>query len=90
LYLAQESEFDLIILDVKLSGLDGWQVLTRLRKEGNRAVVLLLTAGDAVHERLRGFEPDVDDYLVKPFAFSDLLARGRGFVANHDPGALSG
>ena len=72
LHLAQEFEFDLIILDVMLPGLDGWQVLTRLRQEGRRALVLFLTARDAVHERVRGFELGADDYLVKPFAFSEL------------------
>ena len=73
LHLAQEWQFDLVILDVMLPGLDGWQVLTRLRQEGRRALVLFLTARDAVHERVRGFELGADDYLVKPFAFSELL-----------------
>jgi two-component system copper resistance phosphate regulon response regulator CusR len=58
-----------------MPGLDGWQVLTRFRQEGGRAMVLLLTARDAVHERIRGFELGADDYLVKPFAFSELLVR---------------
>jgi two-component system, OmpR family, copper resistance phosphate regulon response regulator CusR len=77
LHLACEIEFDLIILDVMLPGLDGWQVLSRLRQAGRKSLVLLLTARDAVHERVRGLELGADDYLVKPFAFSELLARVR-------------
>jgi len=77
LHLARESEFDLVILDVMLPGLDGWQVLSRLRHAGCRSLILLLTARDAVHERVRGLELGADDYVVKPFAFSELLARVR-------------
>jgi two-component system copper resistance phosphate regulon response regulator CusR len=66
LHLVQELQFDVVILDVMLPGLDGWQVLSRLRREGRRALVLFLTARDAVHERVRGFELGADDYLVKP------------------------
>jgi two-component system copper resistance phosphate regulon response regulator CusR len=80
LHLALEFDFDLIILDVMLPGLDGWQVLKRLRESGRKILVLMLTARDAVHERVRGFELGADDYLVKPFAFSELLARVRSLM----------
>ena len=80
LQLAQDVDFDLVILDVMLPGLDGWQVLTRLRQSGRETQVLLLTARDAIYERVRGFDLGADDYLVKPFAFSELLARVKSLM----------
>jgi two-component system, OmpR family, copper resistance phosphate regulon response regulator CusR len=86
-HLALEIDFDLIVLDVMLPSCDGWQVLASLRRAGRRALVLMLTARDAVHERVRGFELGADDYLVKPFAFSELLARVRSLLRRSNPRA---
>jgi two-component system copper resistance phosphate regulon response regulator CusR len=68
-----------------LPALDGWQVLARLRETERKVLVLMLTARDAVHERVRGFELGADDYLVKPFAFSELLARVRSLLRRSTP-----
>ena len=70
-------DHDLIILDVNLPGLDGWNVLKTLRAAGRDLPVLFLTARDQVEDRVKGLELGADDYLVKPFAFSELLARVR-------------
>jgi two-component system copper resistance phosphate regulon response regulator CusR len=77
LHMALSEAYDLIILDIMLPGRDGWSVLERLRQEGREVPILLLSARDAVHDRVRGLELGADDYLVKPFAFSELLARIR-------------
>jgi two-component system, OmpR family, copper resistance phosphate regulon response regulator CusR len=77
LSLARPGNHDLIILDVMLPGCDGWTVLKRLRAARNHVPVLFLTARDSVDDRVRGLEAGADDYLIKPFAFSELLARIR-------------
>ena len=77
LHLAMGGGYDLIILDVMLPGMDGWQVLRNLRTGGHLTPVLFLTARDLVEDRGKGLELGADDYLVKPFSFSELLARMR-------------
>ena len=73
----QTGSFDLIVLDIMLPALDGWHILKSLRDAGLETPVLVLTARDEVSDRVRGLELGADDYLVKPFAFSELLARVR-------------
>src|SRR6185369_13303923 len=75
LYLALTREFDLILLDVMLPDIDGWQVLKKLRFRENKTPVIFLTARDSVPDRVKGLELGANDYLVKPFAFSELIAR---------------
>jgi two-component system copper resistance phosphate regulon response regulator CusR len=77
LHLALTEAYDLAILDVMLPGIDGWQVLQGIRRAGKNMPVLFLTARDSVDDRVKGLELGADDYLVKPFAFSELLARVR-------------
>ncbi len=76
-HLAVTGDYDLVVLDVMLPGLDGWQVLREIRQAGRHMPVLFLTARDQVEDRVKGLELGADDYLVKPFAFSELLARVR-------------
>lgn len=77
LFLALNKDYDLIILDVMLPGCDGWSILSTLRRAGKQMPVLFLTARDNVSDRVKGLESGADDYLIKPFAFSELLARVR-------------
>src|SRR5207253_7593062 len=80
LNLAGAREYDLVILDVMLPGRDGWTVLKDLRILGKQMPVLFLTARDTVEDRVKGLELGADDYLIKPFAFSELLARVRNVL----------
>ena len=76
-HLALTENYDLVILDVMLPGTSGWDVLRAIRKAGKDVPVMFLTARDQVEDRVKGLEMGADDYLVKPFAFSELLARVR-------------
>ncbi|HEY7158626.1 MAG TPA: heavy metal response regulator transcription factor [Gemmataceae bacterium] len=80
LHIARTESYDLLILDVMLPGRDGWSILAALRQAGKQTPVLFLTARDAVDDRVKGLELGADDYLIKPFAFSELLARVRSVL----------
>lgn len=79
LYKAQEHDYDALVLDIMLPGLNGWEVLARLRATRSTPV-LMLTARDATGDRVRGLDTGADDYLVKPFELSELLARIRALI----------
>jgi heavy metal response regulator len=75
IYEYREHQFDIVVLDIGLPDIDGWQVLEAIRKQSKQTLVLILSAFDAVEDRVKGLELGADDYLIKPFSFSELLAR---------------
>ncbi|ENH2498033.1 heavy metal response regulator transcription factor [Vibrio parahaemolyticus] len=83
LYHANSEEYDLILLDIMLPKLDGWQVLNTLRSSGIHTPVIMLTAKEQVEDRVRGFELGANDYVVKPYAFAELLARVQNVFRHH-------
>lgn len=89
LHLAQHGDHDLVILDVMLPGLNGWQVLQSIRKSGLQMPAMFLTARDQVEDRVKGLELGADDYLVKPFSFAELLARVRTILRRGRSGSES-
>ena len=84
-FRATTEAYDAILLDLGLPGRDGIEILTELRQRGLRVSVLVITARDAVDERVRGLDSGADDYMVKPFAFSELLARLRALLRRGRP-----
>jgi two-component system response regulator MprA len=85
LKLLSQGEFDAIILDVLMPNLDGFEVCRRLRIQGNRTPILILTARDSEEDTIRGLDLGADDYLVKPFALGELLARVRALLRRNRP-----
>jgi len=79
-WIANENSYDAVVLDVVLGGMDGFEVCRRLRDQGRWFPVLMLTARDAVSDRVRGLDSGADDYLTKPFAFPELVARLRALM----------
>ena len=80
LHIALTEDYDLLVLDVMLPGLDGWEILRQLRRAHRQMPVLILTARDQVVDRVKGLELGADDYLMKPFDFAELLARVRALL----------
>ena len=89
LHLALQGTYDLVILDVMLPGLNGWQVLQSMRQHGLQMPAMFLTARDQVEDRVKGLELGADDYLIKPFSFAELLARVRTILRRGRSGTES-
>jgi two-component system copper resistance phosphate regulon response regulator CusR len=87
LFLAATTHYDAVLLDVTMPRADGWSVATKMRDDGMSTPILFVTACDCVSERVRGLDLGADDYLVKPFAFSELLARVRSVLRRRGPSA---
>lgn len=87
-YLISAQPFDLAIMDVMLPGHDGFEILSTIRRRGIKTPVLLLTSRDSIQDRVRGLDIGADDYLVKPFAFPELLARIRVLLRRGKPSAI--
>jgi len=89
LWMAEATAYDVVVLDIMLPGIDGFETCRRLRGDGVRTPILMLTARDAVDDRIAGLDTGADDYLVKPFDFGELLARLRALArrgpAEHGP-----
>jgi DNA-binding response OmpR family regulator len=79
-HMLAAQHYDAVILDIGLPGLDGYEVLRRMRRRGSKTPVLMLTARDSLDNKLAGFDSGADDYLVKPFALQELLARQRALL----------
>ncbi len=86
-FLASTQDCDLIILDLMLPGLDGLDLCRKLRAEGNEARILVLTARDKLRDKVQGLNAGADDYLTKPFAFEELLARARALLRKREAGS---
>ncbi len=85
LILALDQSWDLLVIDVMLPKLDGLALCRRLREKGNRTAILLLTARDTVEDKVAGLDAGADDYLTKPFAFTELVARIRAVLRRGGP-----
>lgn len=83
LYLATENKYDILLLDVMVPFLNGWDILNELRTKHISTPALFLTARDSIEDKLKGFQVGADDYLIKPFSFSELIARMNALLKRH-------